>query len=572
MWRSPIFIVLVLFVIFSCQKQGNSDLVVADGENSTQDTLIVFYADKGIAFQGNSQYDSAFYYYSKSKEVAELQKNYDYMAYNLVAMAHIQRTFADYASSEETLTEALPFLEKNSDNQLAALNLFGIVAKESKNYNEALRYYQQLKPLVTDPVRQAALANNTAAIYMEQQQYAKAILLLEPLLNSRLLDSLPQRRARIMDNLGFAYYKNEQSERGIAMLNAALAIRTEVGDSYGSIISHLHLARFYQNKNLKEAEINATQAYKLATKHKSVDERLEALAFLMVHYSKVARNPFALQYTRLNDSVNLVRNQAKNQFAKIKYDTQKITLQALKYKSEKAELDLKLQSKQFQNYLMGLGLFLLVVLIAYLIHYYKVKNKQERLQTNYNTETRIAKMVHDELANDVFYTMTFAETQDLKDVLKKEQLLIHLDQIYHKTRNISKENSPIDTGETYFSHLKELLSSYKSSKTEVIIRNGNPIDWSKISDDKKIALQRVLQELMVNMKKHSEASFVVVGFDAGSKHIKVTYSDNGIGCSATGILKNGLQNAENRIQAIEGQLTFDFSSSKGFKAQIVLPN
>jgi signal transduction histidine kinase len=167
--------------------------------------------------------------------------------------------------------------------------------------------------------------------------------------------------------------------------------------------------------------------------------------------------------------------------------------------------------------------------------------------------------------------MNFAETQDLMNSDKKEKLLDHLDQIYHKTRNISKENSPIDTGETFFIHLKEMLNSYKSSDINVIIKKGNPIDWVKISDDKKIALQRVLQELMVNMKKHSQATFVVIGFDAGLKHINISYSDNGVGCTNATILKNGLQNAENRIQAIKGRLTFDFSSPRGFKVEIVIP-
>ena len=121
-------------------------------------------------------------------------------------------------------------------------------------------------------------------------------------------------------------------------------------------------------------------------------------------------------------------------------------------------------------------------------------------------------------------------------------------------------------------NLKESLSSYESPTIKVIIRNGNPIEWSKLASDKKIALQRVIQELMVNMKKHSGASLVVIGFDSNLKQVIITYSDNGIGFSETAILKNGLQNAENRIQAVKGLLTFDFNSPKGFKAQITFPN
>jgi len=175
------------------------------------------------------------------------------------------------------------------------------------------------------------------------------------------------------------------------------------------------------------------------------------------------------------------------------------------------------------------------------------------------------------LANDVFYAMTFAETQDLQNPIKKENLLDNLDKIYVRTRNFSKVNSPIETGECFEQNLKQMLNSYKSSSTEVIIKNGNPIDWAKVQTEKKIAIQRVLQELMVNMKKYSQGSFVVIGFDMEQNKLKIDYSDNGVGFSEKLILKNGLQNAENRIQAVNGILTFDSQTNKGFKARILVP-
>ena len=116
-----------------------------------------------------------------------------------------------------------------------------------------------------------------------------------------------------------------------------------------------------------------------------------------------------------------------------------------------------------------------------------------------------------------------------------------------------------------------MLNSYKSNGTDIIIKNGNPIDWSKVEREKKIAIQRVLQELMVNMKKYSQASFVVIGFDKEYNKLKINYSDNGIGFSEKLILKNGLQNAENRIETIKGILTFDSQTNKGFRAEILVP-
>ena len=572
MFRSPIFILLIFFAIFSCQNSSTSNLELPELETNTADSLIANYAAIGANFQIENQYDSAFFYFSKSKDLAESIKDYEYMAYDLVAMARIQQTAADYASSEETLTEALPHLEENSDLELAALNLFGIAAKEVQNYDEAVRYYQKVIESTNDQVAKAAVANNLARIYTQQGKFQKAISVFQPIANSTLLDTLPQRKARIIDNLGYAHFKNADLQRGLQLMNEALKIREDSGDTYGSIMSYLHLSEFFMDNDIAKAQQNALKAYDLATKHHSVDERLEALKVLMKHNSKVGINKFAIEFATLNDSVIKVRNQAKNQFAKIKYDSQKANMDALKYKGEKAQIALKLQSKQLQNYLMGSGLLFLILLIAYLIRYYKLKSNRDRLQTSYLTETRIAKQLHDELANDVFYTMTFAETQDLEDSSKKDRLLDFLEKIYHKTRNISRENSPIDTGEAFFANLKESLSSYENANLKIIIRNGNPIDWKKMVSDKKIALQRVVQEFMVNMKKHSGATLVVIGFDSNLKETIITYSDNGIGFANAPILKNGLQNAENRIHAVKGQLTFDFNSPKGVKAQITFPN
>jgi len=80
-----------------------------------------------------------------------------------------------------------------------------------------------------------------------------------------------------------------------------------------------------------------------------------------------------------------------------------------------------------------------------------------------------------------------------------------------------------------------------------------------------------LQELMVNMRKHSSCSLVVIGFETYQKGIEINYSDNGIGCSELLKLKKGLQNAENRILSINGTITFETEKNKGFKAKVRIP-
>ncbi|WP_232226360.1 hypothetical protein [Flavobacterium sp. ACAM 123] len=555
----------------SCQKNVKTVIDISTKQDSLEKTKAINYSGLGDSYNVANKPDSAFYYYNKSKELFENVGDSSYIAYNLLGMAQIQQTSGDYYSSEETLTEALPYINSDLQYQMAANNLFGISAKEVKNYDDAVRYYTTILKSVKDSVSRMVAFNNIATVYTEQKKYKKAIALLEPILKSDVLDTLQNKKARIIDNLGFAYYKDNQIQKGLALMNQALVIRTKINDSYGSIKSYLHLADFYQNRDHQKSKENALEAYKVATKYKSIDERLEALELLMSYNLERGVNTYAALFVNLNDSIKTVRNNAKNQFAKIKYDSREATLENIKYKGQRAETLLQLETQKNEKYLLSFGFVVLLGGIGFLIHYFRNKSKRELLVASYNTETRISKKLHDELANDVFYTMTFAETQDLQNPIKKETLLDNLDKIYVRTRDFSKENSTIETGESFEHNLKQMLSSYKSDSVEVIIKNGNIIDWSKVQNEKKIALQRVLQELMVNMKKYSQANFVIIGFDSDQNNVKIDYSDNGVGLSEKLILKNGLQNAENRIQAVKGILTFDSQINKGFKAKILLP-
>ncbi|MNF90067.1 Sensor histidine kinase ComP [compost metagenome] len=273
----------------------------------------------------------------------------------------------------------------------------------------------------------------------------------------------------------------------------------------------------------------------------------------------------------MNDSIIKIRNNFKNKFAKIKYDSKKEKDENQKLRLEKAENLLSLQEAKYQRIVAGIGIIFLIIVIVILIRYYRNKSRIEKIKTSYDTETRIAKDIHDELANDVFYAITFAQTQSLTKEDIKETLLQKLNHIYTRVRGISRENNTIETGTNYSVHLKEMLSTYNSNNTNVIINSIEKVNWDTIDDIKKITIHRVLQELMVNMKKHSEAQVVVLKFESTANAIEINYTDNGKGCEKDQIIKNGLQNMENRILAIKGTITFDSEPEKGFKVKISMP-
>jgi signal transduction histidine kinase len=81
----------------------------------------------------------------------------------------------------------------------------------------------------------------------------------------------------------------------------------------------------------------------------------------------------------------------------------------------------------------------------------------------------------------------------------------------------------------------------------------------------------VLQELLVNMKKHSKAQNVVIRFEQTGKQMTIQYTDDGVGMPSGNNFGNGLTNTGTRIQGLNGAITFDNGAVKGTKILISFP-
>ncbi|KAF2517190.1 ATP-binding protein [Flavobacterium foetidum] len=566
MLRSPIFYFIIFIFLLSCEEKKT---IVTKIPPSKKDAIN--FRQKGIENFDKKNFNVSFYNFNKAKIAYETLKDSANIVFCLTKMASIQQINGDYYGSKETLTETLPYIKKRDIYTVSINTFFGIADKELALYNDAIYYYKEAMKDCTDSITKQIPFSNIAVVYIQQKKYDDAITILEAILNKvQDSNSAILSKARIKDNLGYAYFKKGLNDKGFSLMNEGLEMRKKDDDIYGSIESNLHLAEYFSKIDSKKANQHALEAYKTATKLNSIDERLRGLQFLILNNSGTESNHYAQKYITLNDSIIKIRNNFKNKFAKIKYDSKKEKDENQKLRLEKAENQLSLERAQFKQFLFIVIFCFLGILIFYLRKYYRKINRIEKIKTAYDTETRIAKDIHDELANDVFNTITYTQTQPLVNEDNKEMLLQKLDHIYSRVRGISRENNDVDTGPNYAANLKEMLSTYNSNQTNVIIKDIERIDWNSIEDFKKIAIQRVLHELMVNMKKHSEATVVVVKFENNSNNLSIDYSDNGKGCEKAKIIKNGLQNMENRILATNGTITFDTEPDKGFKVKITM--
>ena len=567
--NSPFLILLLLLLtgLISCK---NETINTAEPKSNVDYQNHFLKAEKHF---DNQVYDSAFFYYNKSKLACDVLSESEKIIYSLLKMAIIQQIQGDYSNSETTITEAMPLFQETTKTEykIAAYNVLGINYERLYDFKNAVLYYNKALDVTSDPLQKAILTNNIAVTYIGANDYENALKLLVPLSLDITILGDEENYARVLDNLGYCYFKTNNL-KSLDYLQKALLIRKRIKDDFGITNSYLNLAVFYKKNDAKSSAKYAQLAYYKATKINNVDDRLKALALLIQNSVGKETKQISILHLQINDSINKARQRSKNQFAKIKYDSKKDKDENLELKTQKIENALLLEKQKNRNlilsFVIGITLLLSITLANFLI----AKNRRERMKTSYRTEIRISKKLHDELANDVYQTMAFAETQDLSTNINKEILLTNLDTIYSRTRNISRENSTIEAGIHFEAGLKDMMSGFHTHDINILTNGMDIINWNSINTTKKITLYRVLQELFINMKKHSQCSLVVVTFKINKNKLQVDYTDNGVGTALEKITsKNGLQNVENRIHAIKGTINFDSKSNKGFRVRFIFP-
>ena len=565
----PIYILLLvqLFALQSCKKEQQNI------PKSKVNTDYPKYLTLAENYFENKKNDSAFYYYNKIKSTSDVSTDNEKIIYSLLKMAIIQQNEGDYSSSETTATEILPLFRKNTNPayKCAVFNLLGINYENLYDYDNAIYYYNQAYKQADNELQKVVLKNNIAVVYMDKEDYQHAIQILSPLaLNKDILNGA-ENKARALDNLGYCYFKIGDA-KSLNYMNQSLEVRKQIKDSFGIMASYIHFSEFYKDNNFEKSNSFARMAYEKASEINNVNIRLKSLALLIENSIGNESKKFSMLHLHINDSINKVRQKAKNQFAKIKYDSKKEKDENLKLKAQKAENALQLEQQKNRNQLLYFVVGIVILISIFIFNFLVAKSKREKIKTSYNTEIRIAKKLHDELANDVYHTMAFAETQDLSNSQNKEKLLNNLDTIYSRTRNISKENSTIETGSLFISNLKDMMSGFNTNEVNILTNGIDTINWTTMDNNKKITVYRVLQELLVNMKKHSQCSIVILTFKKNENKLQIDYTDNGVGATFNEEnSRNGLRNVENRIQAIKGTTTFDTKSKKGFKGSFIFP-
>ncbi|AGC75949.1 tetratricopeptide TPR_2 [Nonlabens dokdonensis DSW-6] len=488
------------------------------------------------------------------KEKAKHSNNDNSLANEIYAtqqLARIQRELGYTSENEKLNLESLRLLDKIKSKTdwtqityMSIINELGKVYREKRDYARAIALYDEALTTASSPAHQAILYNNKGQVFEHQEDLENAIYYYEKAYENAIEANNPRETARALSNLSFTKSKLDVPEAESGLIKALnIRLKNNYTADLGS--NYDHLSRFYFHSN----DMIATKKYsdsflELANKNNLAPQLIMALKLKI----ETGEPEYAIEYIQINDSLNNLKTERRNNF------------NYYVYQYDKKEKDLQ-KSQLFNERLLYLLLFIALASIS-IYFILKYKHKKEKLLEIYHTETRLSRKIHDEVANDVYHVMTQLQTSSNNN----KELLDDLEHIYNRTRDISRQNSTIDLEISFAELLSDLFLSYKDDDVNVITKGLQLIDWDNLKDIQKTTVYRILQELLTNMKKHSNASIVVVSFEQSGKSFIINYKDNGQG---TALIKgNGLQNTENRIHSINGTITFESAIEKGFKATI----
>jgi tetratricopeptide (TPR) repeat protein len=518
--------------------------------------------DQGVSFF-DRQNDSAYYYFNKaattSKDSLQIALAYNYMAV-------IQSEAGDYYGSQESLLASLKYLDEQNQNDtnclIADFNVLGRTSANLKDYNTAIFYYDRALRLINNDYSRIIALNNKAVAYEGQHKYAEAITLYQSIINQSKTEK--KEYARILTNLAKARWSKDSNYKAAPELIEALQIRKAADDNWGLNSSYAHLSDYYSHSRPDSALIYAHKMYAMAQQLNSPDDQLEALQKLIRLSAPTSVKEYFLQYEQLSDSLQTIRNAAKNQFALIRYEAEKNKADILKLQEDNSEEKIQI-IKQWIVIIAILSLF-----IVLLLWYRKRKQKIELESRNAirEHELKTSQKVHDVVANGLYHIMTEIEHQH---TIQKDQILDEIELLYEKSRDISYEKATTNSAD-FQEIVAGLLASFANSDTKVLLVGNNKIRWDSIQSMTKKEIEPILLELMVNMKKHSSARNVVVRFETDGDSLKIHYQDDGVGLPSALRYGNGLTNTENRIKLIGGQVTFENNLEKGLTIKIFLPN
>jgi two-component system, NarL family, sensor histidine kinase UhpB len=198
------------------------------------------------------------------------------------------------------------------------------------------------------------------------------------------------------------------------------------------------------------------------------------------------------------------------------------------------------------------------------------------IQAQENERNELGIELHDninQLLASVKMSLSIAQSQDPipHDLIDQsyKYIKVAMTEVRKLSHTLIAPSLGDNTLEEALSGLIKEINATNSFKAELITElNGQP----ELDEKKKLSLYRITQEQMNNIRKHANASAVVVTLSRQSEYICLSIKDNGKGFDPSQKVNGiGLRNIQNRVRFMNGNSKITTAPGEGCTIEVCIP-
>lgn len=561
--------------------------------------LLAFHTDHGTT-------DSVIFYtqqlirdLDKSTLASRDRLTYQATLYHTLAKAHQDKGLHEEALrfylEGARIAESLGNNAAVNDNRLGIANVYFARNEQKK----AIAAYNELLATSGDEQLKHIVYKQLSAIYLDRKELGPALQYAEKALaffrGSRQVKNELQTKL----TLGIIAELNQHTEEAFSIYNEVKnsAQQQQFFDIYisaGQRLGDLLIAK----KDYENAKGLLSMVYTNTIQWNDLKAQLKVLNSLRNLYAVTGdyKNAYALmtQYMGVSREVLDMQNKKEINELEIKYQTAQKEKEILNKENE-------LNHQETVKYSLLIGfLAILLPVIGLLYMYYQKLQAQSRLNATMEEmnqqkitallkdkelallkasvsgqeqeRKRIATELHDSIGGNLAAIKLQLSNPATANGLK--ELIQQVDDTYHQVRDLSHDLIPQKFSNTGFT---ELIAGYLRQfdvpgSARISFQAYPPEEIDRIGTTLKVEIYKIMQELITNAQKHSQATKVEIQLTQIDGMLKLLFEDNGRGFSTTTTRQGiGFQNIQERLKLFGGTLSIDSFPSKGTVIDIEIP-
>jgi len=212
-----------------------------------------------------------------------------------------------------------------------------------------------------------------------------------------------------------------------------------------------------------------------------------------------------------------------------------------------------------------------------LIKDFELKTIKAQLDGQEKERLRIASELHDGVGGNLAgIKLGLAKIVDkLNGNSNLKLIMAQVNETCDEIRSISHDLTPNKIlNSAYINLIREYILNNTVQKSIRIAFHAHPEEkLNSISDDIKIEVYRIIQELLTNAIKHSKANEIDISLNLNKESLILMVEDFGIGFTPKKVVKGiGLLNIETRVASVNGKLTIDSKVGRGTIFTVEIPS